>query len=93
MAVTLDHDAGKRGSDLGVRQVVLGGLERTPGLLDGLLLDLDQQLDLADLVVADLGEVDALGRLLFRLLRGLQRAAGDVDLGSRGQGLGQPGLG
>ena len=60
---------------------------------DRLLLDLDQQLDLADLVVADLGEVDALGRLLFRLLRGVQRAAGDVDLGPRGQGLGQPSLG
>ena len=70
VAVPLDDHAGERGADLGVRQVVLGGLQRPPGLLDGLLLDLDQQLDLADLVVADLREVDALGRLLLRLLRG-----------------------
>ena len=93
MAVPLDHDAGERGSDLGIRQVVLGGLQRPPGLLDGLLLDLDQQLDLTDLVVADFREVDALGRLLFRLLRGLQRPPGDVDLGPGGQGLGEPGRG
>ena len=34
VAVALDDHAGERGADLGVRQVVLGGLQRPPGLLD-----------------------------------------------------------
>ncbi len=56
------------------------GLEGTPGLVDRPLLDPDQQFDLADLVVAGLRKVYALGRFLFRLLCGLDRPSSDVDL-------------
>ena len=72
---------------MGICQVVLAGLQRPPGLLDRLLLDLDQQLDLEDLVVAGLRQVDAFGRLLFRPLRGLQCFPGDVDLSQVGHCL------
>ena len=58
VAVTFHHDSGKRRPDLRVLEVALGGFQRTPRLFDCPLLDLDQQLELADLVVADLGEVD-----------------------------------
>ncbi len=75
--------AGKRRLDLGIRQVVFGGLKRVPGVLDRLLLDLDEQLELADLVVASFRKVNALGCLLFRLLGSFECSASDVDLRSR----------
>ena len=93
MAVPLDHHAGEWGSDLSIRQVVLGGFQPAPGLLDRLFLDLDQELELTDLVVSGLREVDTLGRFLLGLLRGLQRPPGDVDLRQGGAGLCQPRFG
>ena len=59
-----DDHAGERGADPGVLQVVLGRLQRPAGLLHGLLLDLDQQFDDPDLIVAGLGQVDPFVRLL-----------------------------
>ena len=58
MPVTFHHDSGKGRSDFRVLEITLGGFQRTPRLFDSPFLDLDQQLQLADLVVADLGEVD-----------------------------------
>ena len=84
---------GNGGSDPGVGQVVLGGVERVLRVLDRLLLDLDQQLDLTDLVVSGLREINALGCLLFGFFGGFERPPGNVDLGAGGEGLCEPSLG
>ena len=93
VAVSLDDHAGERGPDLGIRQVILGGLQPATGLLDRLFLDLDQELELVDLVVSSLREVNALGRLLLGLLCRLQRPPGDVDLCQGGSRFGELRLG
>ena len=56
--VSFHHDSGKRCTDFRILQVGFGGFQCAPRLFDSPLLDLDQQLQLTDLVIADLGEVD-----------------------------------
>ena len=89
MAIALDHDARARGADLRVFELMLGRGQRGAGFGHAHFLDLGQQLDLADFVVAGFGQIDALARFLSRLLGRFHGPFRDVDLRSIGLRLGQ----
>ena len=93
MAVALDHDARERSADLRELELMLGRVQRDLGVLDHFLLHADQQLDLADLVVAGLGKVEGLGGLGDENSGNFQVPVGDFDPGPSRLGLGQLGVG
>ena len=65
VAVPLDDHAGERGADLGVREVVLGGLQRPPASSTDCSLTLTSSSTSRIWSLPSLREVDALGGLLF----------------------------